>query len=294
MVSVLVLLGKSSVSVNAQARRSPSPTIGASATPVATATASPIVETPRPDVTQTTQENVGPLERLLAQNPVSRLTPFNIIQYAIRIAVERGVPANTIVLLLLLPIVTAVVAAARHVVGLQGFGILLPSALAITFLAIGPVVGIGIFLSIIGSSTVGRVILRKLKLRLHYLPRMSLLLAFTTLALLGILVIGSYVNVSGITNISIFPVLFLVLLSEDFIRVQLGKSLRTAFNITTQTLLLAFISYMFLTLQNLQRWALLNPELLMGGVILFDIVLGKFSGLRVLEYYRFRKLIKTK
>jgi hypothetical protein len=121
---------------------------------------------------------------------------------------------------------------------------------------------------------------------------MSLLLALTVLFLLIVLLVGSSVSLSGITNVSIFPVLFLVVLSEDFTRVQLGKSFRTALNITTQTLILAFVSYVFLTFDSLQKLALLNPEFTIFGVIVFDVLLGKFSGLRFLEYYRFRKLIK--
>lgn len=247
--------------------------------------------TPRPDFTQKSEESVGPLEQILRAEQLGA-TWKSPLKHLVARAVQNGVPVNTLVLLMLLPVVAVFVAGARHIVGLQGFGILLPTALSIAFLALGPLVGIGLFLVIVGTSTFGRIFLRKIKLRLHYLPRMSLLLTLTVLCLLGVLLLGSTVNLSGITNISIFPVLFLVVLSEDFIRVQTGKSFRTALNITTQTLLLALISYFFLTLWSLQKFAIQNPEALFGGVIIINILLGKFSGLRVLEYYRFRKLLR--
>jgi hypothetical protein len=247
--------------------------------------------TPRPDLTQKSEESIAPLEKILRAETFGPAWK-SPLKHLVARAVQNGVPVNTLVLLMLLPVVAMFVAGARHIVGLQGFGILLPTALSIAFLALGPLVGIALFLVIVASSTFGRILLRKIKLRLHYLPRMSLLLSLTVLALLGVLLLGSAVNLSGVTNISIFPVLFLVVLSEDFIRVQTGKSFRTALNITTQTLLLALVSYFFLTLWSLQKFAIQNPELLFGGVIVLNILLGKFSGLRVLEYYRFRKLLK--
>ncbi len=270
--------------------RTATPTVSPTPSETPVPTVEP-VPTQRPDITQRTEESVGPLEKILKEESLGAVWKAPL-KHVIARAVKNGVPANTVVLLLLLPVVAAFVAGARHLLGLQGFGILLPAALAISFLALGPIVGIGMFLVIIGSSTLGRMFLRKIKLRLHYLPRMSLLLAFTVLCILGVLLLGSTINVSGITNVSIFPVLFLVLLSEDFIRVQLGKSFHTAVNITAQTLLLALVSYFFLTLSEIQMFAIKYPEILIGGVLVINIVLGKFSGLRLLEYYRFRKLIK--
>jgi hypothetical protein len=256
--------------------------------PTPTETASP---SPRPDLTQKSEESIAPLEKILREGTLGA-TWKSPLKHLVYQAVQNGVPVNTLVLLMLLPVVAMFVAGARHIVGLQGFGILLPTALSIAFLALGPLVGIALFLVIVGTSTFGRIGLRKIKLRLHYLPRMSLLLTLTVLALLIVLLLGSTVNLSGVTNISIFPVLFLVVLSEDFIRVQTGKSFRTALNITTQTLLLALISYFFLTLWSLQKFAIQYPEILFGTVVIANIILGKFSGLRVLEYYRFRKLLR--
>jgi hypothetical protein len=82
------------------------------------------------------------------------------------------------------------------------------------------------------------------------------------------------------------------LLAEDFIRVQLGKSVKAAVNLTTETLILAFVSYLILSFGPFQEFAILNPEILLIVVAIFDFVLGKYIGLRFLEYYRFRKLIK--
>ena len=101
------------------------------------------------------------LDEIIANQELSGIWPFNPIKYAIRAATVSGLPANTIVLLLLLPLVVALIAAARHVIGLRGFGIFLPAALAVVFVATGPLVGIGLFVVIVLTSTLTRFFFRK-------------------------------------------------------------------------------------------------------------------------------------
>lgn len=251
------------------------------------------VQTPMPiiDITQKSVEVLGPLEEALSEQIVSSVWPFNPIKAAIRQAVEEGVPANTIVLLLLLPVVASVIAAIRQIIGIRGFGIFLPAAISVTLVAIGPVAGILLFISIVVISTVVRMVTRKLKLKLQYLPRMALILWFVSFGILGILFLSPYISYPNLKNVSIFPVLVLTLLTEDFTRIQLGKSFKTAIGITTQTLILALISYLFLTFQPLRIFVLLNPELTLIVTFVVDIILGKYIGLRFMEYLRFRKLI---
>lgn len=215
------------------------------------------------------------------------------IYNAIVSSINSGVPENTIVLLLLLPIVATVIAGIRQIVGIRGFGIFLPAALSITFVAIGPILGILLFIAIVVISTIVRLITRKLKLKLQYLPRMALILWFVSLGILGILFTAPMINYLPLLNVSIFPVLVLTLLVEDFTKIQLGKSFKTAMSLTGQTLVLALISYVFLTYQPFQRFVLLNPEITLSTTFVINIILGKYLGLRFMEYIRFRKLLRN-
>jgi len=285
------------ININAQRVVSPSPqslesTESAAATSEAEVAPTPeSTPTPRPDFTQDTEETVEPLEMLLREQVLGPVFPFNPIKYAIRGAVDAGVPPNTIVLLLLLPLIAAVIAAARHVVGLRGFGIFLPASLAVVFVAIGPIIGIGLFILIVIASTLFRLFLRKVRIRLQYLPRMALILWVVCVSVLGLLFMAPVFRSSNIANVSIFPVLILALLAEDFSKIQIGKSARTAIGHATETIILSLVSYFFLTLEPLQHFALLNPEWLLVLVALGDVILGKYVGLRFIEYWRYRKLI---
>jgi hypothetical protein len=264
------------------------------ATPKEEATETPAPSpVPRLDITQPIEENVGPLEILLQEQELGAPLPTNPIKYAIRGAVDSGVPPNTIVLLLLLPLIAAFIAAARHIGGIRGFGIFMPASLSVAFVAIGPILGIILFVLIITISTFIRIILRKLRVKLQYLPKMALILWAVVAGVLGILFAAPLINHPDLASVSIFPVLILVLLAEDFSKVQAGKSARTAISLATETIVLSLVSYIFLTTEFLQRFALLNPEILLVSVLLFDILLGKYIGLRFTEYWRYRKLIRS-
>jgi len=270
------------------------PTAEGLLTPIPTVepTARPVPELQRFDLTQNIEETVGPLEKLLEGQKLGPVLPFNPLKYAIRGAVEAGVPPNTIVLLLLLPFIAAFIAAARHVGGVRGFGIFLPASLSVAFVAIGPVLGVGLFVLIVTISTVVRMLLREFKVKLQYLPKMALILWAVVFGVLGLLFLAPFIRQANITSVSIFPVLILVLLAEDFSKIQVGKSARTAISLGTETVVLSLLSYIFLTMEALQQFALLNPEILMIGVLVFDLALGRYIGLRFTEYWRYRKLIR--
>ncbi|OGM87756.1 hypothetical protein A2573_00630 [Candidatus Woesebacteria bacterium RIFOXYD1_FULL_43_18] len=262
-------------------------------TPIPTPEVTIAPEPVRVDITQKSEETLGPLEKLLKEQELGPAWPFNPLKHAIRASIAAEVPANTIVLLLLLPIVAFVIAFTRNVIGVRGFGIFLPAALSVVFVAMGPVIGIGLFFVIVIVSTSMRLVLRKLKVKLQYLPRMAFILWAVVLGVLGVLFLAPIVKFPDLANVSIFAVLFLVLLAEDFTRVQLGKSAKTAISLTFETLILSLISFLFLTFQPLQRYVLLNPEISLLVIAFADLLLGKYTGLRVMEFYRFRKLIRS-
>ena len=103
---------------------------------------------------------------------------------------------------------------------------------------------------------------------------------------------GPQLGFKGVADISIFPILIVILLVENFIEVLIGKSRREAWQMTWQTLLVAILGYFLLNWQFLQFLVLLNPEMVLFLVLLVNISIGRYSGLRLLEYRRFRSLIK--
>jgi hypothetical protein len=215
----------------------------------------------------------------------------NFLRWAIRNAVNQGVPANTIVLLLLFPIIAAIIASARHIVGIRSFGIFTPAIISVAFLATGIVAGLLLFGTILVVATFSRVILRRFKLQ--YLPRMAFLFWFVSIGVLAVIFASPFLSQPNLTTVTIFPILIMILLAEDFIDLQSGGSMREAIRVTAETLLMALFCFLVMNLEFVQKFILINPELTVLGVAVYDIFIGKYVGLRIMEYWRFREIIKN-
>ncbi len=242
------------------------------------------------DITQTASPVKGKLEGYLAEKKVDTLKWSNFIQVGMRQAVARGVSANTIVLVLLFPLVALMIASARHLLGLTGFGIFVPAMLSVAFVATGIRVGMVLFVVIWLLATIARRLTKRLKMQ--YLPRMALLMWFVSVGVLAVLLGAVNLEFGELSAVSIFPILILMLLSENFIEVQTGKSKREAFQVTTQTILMAIGAAVILKLDLVQKLVLLNPEVYLLVVAITNIYVGKYVGLRLLERVKFKSLLK--
>jgi hypothetical protein len=243
------------------------------------------------DLTERTSLVKDKLVSYLQAKDPGQLSWKNFLQVAIRQAVDKGVSANTIVLVLLFPVVAGLIAASRHLLGFQGFGIFVPAMLAVALVATGIKVGLILLMLIWLTANLSRRAIHYLKLQ--YLPRMALLMWFISLGVLGVL-LGA-VNLpmlSSLSAASIFPILILMLLTENFIEVQSGKSQHEAANLIWQTLLMAVAIAVLLRLDFVQKLVILNPELVLLITGLFNIFVGKYVGLRMMEWVKFNKLMK--
>ncbi len=245
---------------------------------------------PKQDLTQPTVEVKSKLEQVLLDNPVGKLNWKNFLRYGVTRAVKNGVPVNTVVLILLFPLVVAMVAAARHLIGVRGAGILTPALLSVAFLATGIWAGVVLFAIILLVTVLARNVLKGLKLQ--YLPRVSLLLWVVSASVFVTLFGASLFNINQLVTVGIFPILILMLLSETFVDIQQGRSGSEARALIAQTFFLAMISSLLLGSDIVQRAVLLYPEIIFFGVAIFDVFMGRYTGLRLSEYLMYRGIVK--
>lgn len=244
------------------------------------------------DITQTTGAVKSRLAQYLDTVPVGPLGPTNFIQHAIRRAVNQGVPANMLVLMLLFPVIASLVAASRHIIGLEGFGVYGPAVLAVAFVSTGIGTGVLLFLLITFLALLGRSALKMLKLQ--YLPRTALLLWFVSMMIFVLLLASpTFGTLLNLTTVGIFPLLVLILLSENFIGAQVSLSIERLFQLTLETLILAGFSAWLMDLAMVQQFVIVHPEFTILAVLLFDIAVGKYTGLRVSEYLRFKPIFDS-
>jgi hypothetical protein len=242
------------------------------------------------DITQPTEKQKSKLATYLEETPIGPLNWNNFIQHAIRDAITKGVTPNILVLVLLFPLVASLIGASRHIVGLRGFGIYIPAVLAMALVSTGIIEGITIFGAIVGVALMAKRILKKTKL--SYLPRTALLLWVISMGIFGVILLSPTFGLVSLMSINIFPILILVLLAENFLDAQAKSKESEAIALTIETLALAFASSLLLRWEVMQKFALTEPELLILTTVLINLVIGKFAGLRLKEWFRFRSLIE--
>jgi hypothetical protein len=261
-------------------------TESASTTPKVNITFLPLERT---DVTQPeqTEEKEGIL-LLLEDRPIDSIGITNILAYWVQSAISIGVPANTIILILLLPVIATVIAIFRLFVGLPSLEMFVPIALAYTFVAIGIDAGIIILAAILFATFLSRFMLKRV--RIMQLPKRAISMMILSLSVFGALTLSAGFNIVEVSEISIFPVLMLVLLGDMIVNIQLHKSMAETLTITSVTIGLGLIGYVLTVLTPVRNTLLLYPESLLL-LIPLNILIGRYFGLRLTEYFRFQSII---
>lgn len=227
--------------------------------------------------------------------PVVRIEKWNglnTVKVASKMAVSRGVSETTIVLLLLLPLLATLISVLHYIFGFSGYGIFIPSMIAVAFLATGVTAGLLLFAMILVMSLLSNMMLRRF--RLHFWPSRAINLVFISMGTLGLMLGMSYVPAVEMSKISIFPILLMVLLSEEFVRTQLAKSRSEAKKLTLGTLILAGVGAGMMSVRAVQEAVLSYPELCLFTGLLVNLLVGNYSGIRLSEIKRFGKAIRRK
>jgi hypothetical protein len=215
------------------------------------------------------------------------ITLSPIIEYFI----AQGVPFETVALLLMLPVIATFIAFLRQVIGIKAFGIYTPLIITFAFLATnGLKYGIIIFLAVILAGMAMRFVLKPF--RLLYLPRVAIMLSVVAVLILVMLTFGGSVRRTGLAAVSIFPILIMITLVEKFVAAQIEKGNKTALILTLETLVISVIGYFIASWDVLIRLIAEMPWIILLTIPI-NILIGKWTGLRVSEYIRFRKIIKT-
>jgi len=204
---------------------------------------------------------------------------------------QEGVPFDTVVLLLMLPVIATFIALLRQVVGVKAFGVYTPLIVTFAFLATNGVkYGIAIFVTILLVGMLSRLLLKSL--RLLYLPRVAIMLTIVAIAILFMLTIGGGLRRTGLASVSIFPILIMITLVEKFVTVQIEKGDRVAFMLAAETLIISILGFYIASWPMLISFIISYPWIVILTIPM-NLLIGKWTGLRITEYVRFREIIKN-
>lgn len=226
---------------------------------------------------------------LFSKRHIDKLTPLNFMGYLVQYSVQVGVPANTITLILLLPFLATLIVFVRQIIGLPSLEMLVPIALSITLISTGITAGAILLMTILLASTIARITLKKI--RIMQLPKIALSNLVVAIFVFISLTVSASAGILAVRQLSIFPVLLLIILSEKTVAVQLSRGAQEAFIIISMTLFLGIVGFLILSSDTIRSFVLLYPETILA-LVPINIIMGRYFGLRLTEFNRFSTLRK--
>lgn len=216
-------------------------------------------------------------------------SPFLFISSITNLFITKGIPTDVIYLLFAVPFIAFVIAFFRQFVGVATLGVYAPLMLTLSFMVLGLKFGFIVFVLVMVVSYLIRTIFEKVELL--YIPKVALLLSVLSLSFFLILGAAIYLNPSTNLALFIFPMLVMATLSEKFLSAQSESGLTRAFIAMAETVIISMIGFALVQSDFVRTSVLAHPEwifLPMIGIIW----LGRFTGLRVSEYLKFRAFFK--
>jgi hypothetical protein len=175
--------------------------------------------------------------------------------------------------------------------GVQTFGTFLPALIAYAFLGTGLWWGMLIFFTIIAGGALIDVFVSKLKL-LHT-PRLTVIMIFVVAALLGYGVWGIRHGNTIIAQSLFFPLAIHTITIERFFVIAQERGLKKSFIVLAWSMGAVAFCYMVMSSLILQMIVVFFPETYLL-LLAASVYLGRWTGIRVSEFFRFRHIIFDK
>lgn len=192
--------------------------------------------------------------------------------------------------LLLVPIGALVVASLRNVVGFATFGTFMPILIAVAFRQTRLLNGLLLFALVVAAGYGVRLALDRYKLLL--VPRLSIILTFVIGCLALLALLGTGLGLHRGLAVGLLPMVILTMTIERFFVVAEESGARAALRMAAGTGGVAAITYGIISWEYLQLIFFTYPELLLV-VAAGQAALGRYTGFRLTELWRFRRLAEA-
>ena len=236
-----------------------------------------------PEVEISTWKNVVPALEIAEQR--ADLEDSAILDYSLlRLPIQTQ---SVYQVLLLVPIGAFFMVLLRNVIGIKTVGTFLPVLVALAFRETRLLAGLLLFLSVVAMGVGLRFLMDRL--RLLMVPRLAAVLVIVVLCLLAISILSHRLGLEMGLSVALFPIVILTIAIERVSILWEEVGPREALHQSLGTLLVAAVAYLIMGLDIVEYLVFVYPELLL--VVLAGILmLGRYTGYRLLELRRFREL----
>ncbi len=199
-----------------------------------------------------------------------------------------GMTENTARIFLLFPLCTLIVVFIRNIVGFRTLAVFVPMLIASACVYTGLFMGIAMFIGVLFFAFLSHLYLEKLKLL--KVPRLAAIITVLTMVIIGFIIVSDVRNPLQLGMLSLFPMVIISFLAERIHDMAVENDWMEMLISTSGSLGSIILCYLSLTSLYLQSVFAILPELLFI-VLALIIFIGRWPGIRVVEYFRFRKIV---
>ena len=196
---------------------------------------------------------------------------------------------NAFKLLLLVPLGALVVVILRVIVGLKTSGTFMPILLAMAFMETQLIPGILMFILVVSMGLIVRSYLSHLNLLL--VARISSVVIVVVAIMAFVAILAQKLDLEYAAGITFFPMIILAWTIERMSIIWEEDGAKEVVQQGGGSLIVSILAYFAMTNETLSFMTFNFPELLLAvlGII---IILGRYSGYRISELYRFKSMEK--
>jgi hypothetical protein len=210
-----------------------------------------------------------------------------------QLLLENGISKQILELLVAIALLATIVSIARYIFGSKTYGIYAPIILAISYSYSGLRYGLVVTAIVILTTLLSYSIIKKI--RMHYITRIAInyCLLSITLVLLFLIIHRYGLGLENMSQIPALAVISIAALSDFFIKQYVRKSLKITTLILLSTVLVATIGWYVITRQYVSNFMLSNLWIV-PVLILVNLLIGQFKGLRIKDFLRFKSILSDK
>lgn len=192
-------------------------------------------------------------------------------------------------ILLMVPIGAFIMLLLRNLVGVKTYGTFMPVLIALAFRETALVAGISLFVVVVGAGLLVRFYLERLRLLL--VPRLTAILILVVLLMAAVSVVSNRLGIEVGLSVALFPMVIMAMTIERMSVAWDERGAGTAIREGIGTLIVAALAYIVMSWPPLEHFVFVYPEVLLV-LFAFALLLGRYSGYRLNELFRFRALAR--
>lgn len=224
-----------------------------------------------------------------------------------QLLVQNGVTINDVqliqhayLILIMVPIVTTILAIFRYIVGIKSPSIFAVLILTFTFLELGFQRGLNedfiqglkygslLYFIVLIIATIAYALIKKF--RMHYIPKMSIVFTCVSVGYILLILITRMTNTASLILSNTFVLIVIATLAENMASTYARKDFKYSLDLSLRTYIIALFCFIVISLDVIRSAFLTYPYLIIL-VVIINIYIGKFKGLRLTEYFRFKTIL---